>query len=274
MIARFSLIALVLFAVPVFGQTAKQLADWCYGDATDEETVRGCDAEIASGRARNLADAYGNRGYAYNQQGHYDKAMADHNMSIQLRPTAQFYNNRGWTLNNMARYQEALKDLDNALRLDPKLASAYNNRGVSYMNLGQFDRAIQEYDTALRLTPGRDLYVRNRALAVEAKEKAGTDVTQASPVSCEPKLNVLDGRLLSKIKISEPYRQAYIDKRSDENRLAFCRDNVSFMKEMGALIDDVDKAGDCKNTPAWVKFRSDVVGTLGKSKSTHTSVCK
>jgi tetratricopeptide (TPR) repeat protein len=167
-----TLLIVVLLALPAWAQTPQQLADWCYGESTDEETVRGCDAEIASGRARNLADAYGSRGYAYNRLHQYDKALADHNMSIQLNPSvAMYYNNRGWTLNNLGRHQDALQDLDRALRLDSKLAAAHNNRGVSYRGLGQLDRAIQEYDQALRLKPGHELYLRNRAAAV--KEKAG-----------------------------------------------------------------------------------------------------
>ena len=174
MAARIIAIALSLFAGSVFAQTPAQLADWCYGESTDEETVRGCDAEIASGRARNLGDAYGARGFAYNRLRQYDKAMADHDKAIELNPsTAMLYNNRGWTLNNMGRHEQALRDLDHALRLNGKLPEAYNNRGVAYQRMGQFDRAIAEYDAALRLKPGHALYLRNRAQAVEAKEKAG-----------------------------------------------------------------------------------------------------
>jgi len=157
-------------------QSYDQLSAWCYGDSTDDQTIQGCDAVIASGRAqgKDLAAAYGARAYAYNRKGDYARAMVDHNVAIGMNPSdAMLRNNRGWTYNNMRQYERALQDLDEAVRLNPRLAEAYNNRGVSYNGLRQYDRAIQEYDEAIRLRPGYPVATRNRELAVRNRDQAG-----------------------------------------------------------------------------------------------------
>jgi tetratricopeptide (TPR) repeat protein len=157
-------------------QTYDQLSAWCYGDSTDDQTIQGCDAVIASGRAQgnDLAAAYGARAYAYNRKGDYARAMVDHDVAIRMNPNdAMLRNNRGWTYNNMRQYQRALQDLDEAIRMNPRLAEAYNNRGVAYNGLRQFDRAIQEYDEAIRLRPGYPVATRNRDLAIRNRDQAG-----------------------------------------------------------------------------------------------------
>jgi tetratricopeptide (TPR) repeat protein len=157
-------------------QTYEQLSAWCYGDSTDDQTIQGCDAVIASGRAqgKDLAAAYGARAYAYNRKGDYARAIPDHDIAIRMNPEdAMLRNNRGWTFNNMRQYERALLDLNEAIRLNPRLAEAYNNRGVSYNGLRQYDRAIQEYDEAIRLRPGYPVATRNRELAVRNRDQAG-----------------------------------------------------------------------------------------------------
>lgn len=173
-------------------QTYDQLSAWCYGDATDDQTIQGCDAVIASGRVKgdDLAAAYGARGYAYNRKGDYARAIADHDVAIRMNPRgAMLLNNRGWTYNNMRQYQRALQDLDEAIRLNPRLAEAYNNRGVSYNGMRQYDRAIQEYDEAIRLRPGYPVATRNRDLAIRNRDQAGgtgRTTTGVPPIAVPP----------------------------------------------------------------------------------------
>ena len=165
-------------------QSYDQLSAWCFGDATDDQTIQGCDAVIAAGRAqgRDLAAAYGARAYAYNRKGDYARAMTDHNVAIGMNPNdAMLRNNRGWTHNNMRQYQRAIEDLDEAIRLNPRLAEAYNNRGVSYNGMRQYDRAIREYDEAIRLRPGYPVATRNRDLAVRNRDQAGGGRTTPTP---------------------------------------------------------------------------------------------
>lgn len=163
-------------------QSYDQLSSWCYGDSTDDQTIQGCDAVIASGRVQgnDLAAAYGARAYAYNRKGDYARAILDHDIAIRMNPNdAMLWNNRGWTYNNLRQYERALQDLDRAIRLNARLAEAYNNRGVSYNGLRQYDRAIQEYDEAIRLRSGYPVATRNRDLAVRNRDQARGGVTTA-----------------------------------------------------------------------------------------------
>ncbi|MGE0423211.1 MAG: tetratricopeptide repeat protein [Reyranellaceae bacterium] len=170
-------------------QSYDQLSAWCYGDATDDQTIQGCDAVIASGRVHgnDLAAAYGARAYAYNRKGDYARALVDHDVAIRMNPRdAMLWNNRGWTYNNLRQYERALQDLDEALRLDPRLPAAYNNRGVSYNGMRQYDRAIREYDEAIRLRPGYPVATRNRDIAIRNRDQAGGGVTSV-PTPPTPK---------------------------------------------------------------------------------------
>lgn len=172
-----TVVVIVLAGASTAGaQTYDQLSAWCYGDSTDDQTIQGCDAVIASGRVqgKDLAAAFGARAYAYNRKGDYARAIVDHNVAIGMNPSdAMLRNNRGWTYNNMRQYERAIEDLNEAIRLNPRLAEAFNNRGVSYNGLRQFDRAIQEYDEAIRLRPGYPVATRNRELAVRNRDQAG-----------------------------------------------------------------------------------------------------
>ena len=174
-------------------QSYDQLSAWCYGDSTDDQTIQGCDAVIASGRVQgnDLAAAYGARAYAYNRKGDYARAILDHDIAIRMNPDdAMLWNNRGWTYNNLRQYERALQDLDQAIRLNARLAEAYNNRGVSYNGMRQYDRAIQEYDEAIRLRPGYPVATRNRDMAVRNRDQArggsGGVTTAPTPTPAPP----------------------------------------------------------------------------------------
>lgn len=177
MIRTILTVALIALAgAAAQAQDYEQHRKWCYEDSTDDETIAGCDAVIASGRMKgdDLAAAYGARAYAYNRKGDYARAIADHDVAIRMNPRgAMLLNNRGWTYNNMRQYQRALQDLDEAIRLNPRLAEAYNNRGVAYNGMKQYDRAIQEYDEAIRLRPGYPVATRNRDTAIRNRDQAG-----------------------------------------------------------------------------------------------------
>src|SRR5262245_57524292 len=105
------------------GQTYDQLRKWCYGDsATDDETVRGCDAVLRLRREApaNLVSAMQYRGLAYFNKGETDKAI---------------------------------DDFGQAIKVNPWIASNFELRGNAYLATGRYDLAIEDYDRALALRP-------------------------------------------------------------------------------------------------------------------------
>ena len=80
---------------------------------------------------------YNRRGNAYYYKGDYDRAVADYDRAIRLRPDYAFhYYNRGIAYSDKGEYDRAIADFDQALRLDPDYAFAYNNRGFAYSGKG------------------------------------------------------------------------------------------------------------------------------------------
>ena len=165
---------------PASAQDYKQLRAWCYGDATDDQTIQGCNAVVVSNKEtpEDKGNALANRGLAYKNKGQLDRALDDYNEAVRLSPnTSNNYNLRGSGYDAVKQYDRAILDYDQALKLDPKSSTAYNNRGLAYVHLGQFDRGIQDYTQAIKLNP---LYVtayNNRGLAY--KQKGEPDLAKA-----------------------------------------------------------------------------------------------
>ena len=113
-----------------------------------------------------FADAYNNRGVAYDSLGEYNKAIADYNEAIRLKPDAAVaYNNRGNAHADLGEYDMAIADYNEAIRLKPDYADAYYNRGNNYNNLGEYDKAIADYNEAIRLNPDTAVAYNNRGSA-------------------------------------------------------------------------------------------------------------
>ena len=63
------------------------------------------------------------------------------------------YNNRGNAYLVKHQYDRAIADYDAAIRLKPDFAVAYYNRGLAHANSGQYDRAVADFGSAARLEP-------------------------------------------------------------------------------------------------------------------------
>jgi len=129
------------------------------------------------------ADAYNNRGNAYNYLQKYDEAIADLNKAIKLKPDlAEAYNNRGNAYYFLHKYDKAIADYNKAIQLKPDLAEAYNNRGVAYDDLKKYAEAIADYTKAIELKPDyADAYY-NRGIVYKKLQKyaeAIADYTKA-----------------------------------------------------------------------------------------------
>ena len=117
-----------------------------------------------------FAEAYNNRGIAYDNKSEYYRAISDFDMAIQLNPNdAIVYNNRGFSYNNKSDYDRAIWDFNMAIQLNPNYASAYNNRGFAYNNKGEYDRAIWDFNMAIQLNPNDTSAYYNRGYAYHMK---------------------------------------------------------------------------------------------------------
>jgi tetratricopeptide (TPR) repeat protein len=115
------------------------------------------------------ADYYSDRALTYGREGKLDRAIADFNEAIRLRPDADTYYNRGFAYYSKGELDRAIADYDEAIRLDPKHALAYNNRGSTYASKGELDCAIADYDEAIRLNPKNALAYYGRGVAYYSK---------------------------------------------------------------------------------------------------------
>ena len=102
----------------------------------------------------NDAEAYLNRGMAYNKIGQYFAAIIDYDTAIRLKPDyAMAYYKRGVAKAGLGQHLAAITDFDTVIRLKPDYAAAYGTRGVARAELGQHFAAIADFDTAIRFKP-------------------------------------------------------------------------------------------------------------------------
>jgi tetratricopeptide (TPR) repeat protein len=149
-----------VFCLAIFATSSVALADskkdWDDCASNDpERSLAGCNKIIARGKdtKANLAIAHYNRGNDYQADGDHDKAIADYNKSIDLKPQASAYHNRGYSYSRKDLYDKAIADYDKALKLEPKHKFAYYNRGAAYGEKGDHVQAVMDYNRAAKLTP-------------------------------------------------------------------------------------------------------------------------
>jgi protein O-mannosyl-transferase len=146
-----------------------------------------------------IPTAYQNRALVYRDRKNYDKAIADLNMSLSLKPSAASYNSRGKTYFDMNKTVEGLSDYNNALRLDSTLVEAWANRGAAFGQLGKLDSAMMDLSKALSLDSTHINALVNRGAALGAigkREEAIYDLSRV--IEIDPKhVNAIVNRSLT-----------------------------------------------------------------------------
>jgi tetratricopeptide (TPR) repeat protein len=98
------------------------------------------------------AEAYYNRGLAFDSKGEHDKAIADFGEAIRLKPDFGYaYDGRGVAEYLKGDYDKAIADENEAIRLDPNQARVYYNRGLACGRKGDVDNAFADFNEAIRL---------------------------------------------------------------------------------------------------------------------------
>ncbi len=128
-----------------------------------------------------VPEYFGNRGLSYAQNNDYDKAIADYDEAIRLRPKANFLANRGDSHRYKGDLDRAMADYERSVAARFELrAGLQQSRGVLRRKKGDRVKALADYDAALRVNPRLDSAITGRkSLALEI-ERAGAQVSLQS----------------------------------------------------------------------------------------------
>ncbi|QDQ42923.1 tetratricopeptide repeat protein [Methylacidiphilum kamchatkense] len=100
------------------------------------------------------AAAYFFLGIAYENLGHYSRAIEAYKKAIHLKKDfAKAWCNLGTCYAYVGQYAEATEAFKHALAGQPDLAKAWSNLGACYIELGQYSQAIKALKKAIRLKP-------------------------------------------------------------------------------------------------------------------------
>jgi tetratricopeptide (TPR) repeat protein len=100
------------------------------------------------------SDAYLSRGFIYGSKGAYDKEIADESKAIEINPKAAIaYQDRGWAFGRKGDDDREIEDESKAIGIDPKNAFAHLVRGEGHWGKGKYDSAIADLSTAIELDP-------------------------------------------------------------------------------------------------------------------------
>ena len=139
--------------------------------------------------------AYVNRGLAFEKRGQPDRALADYDTAIAVKPDNYApYVNRGVLRGQAGMFDKAMADFNEAIALNPDYADTYSDRGIVYALTGQYDRALEDFNKALALNPDlADAYFNRGRLYASAgrTDLARADYQKACDLGHEKGCNAL-----------------------------------------------------------------------------------
>jgi tetratricopeptide (TPR) repeat protein len=136
-VAQLTFVLLLLLAAPAFAAQSEsdlwQQGYWALDKGNYDLAISSISAILKSSTGGDLTPMYIYRGRAYQAKGDYDKAMADYNEAILLKPRfpeAYFYRGNAYGL--IHEYDKAIADYNQVLGINPSLMGAFSNRGMAY----------------------------------------------------------------------------------------------------------------------------------------------
>jgi tetratricopeptide (TPR) repeat protein len=115
------------------------------------------------------------RGNAWLEQQQYERALADYDMALAIKPdlTDALFN-RALTYRMQEKYDLALADLNYLIGLHPNDVAAINNRAIIWSLKSYFDMSLREFERALLLNPGDPQLERNRDILQSIMQENST----------------------------------------------------------------------------------------------------
>jgi hypothetical protein len=154
--AASRLIAAVLALLVLSGAgadlPASDPAQDCLGE-DNEKRISGCSALIETPGLppEQLSLAYGLRALGYSMKGLFEKALADYDQAIGLKPDfPAALNNRAWAYFKLGRASEGAGDVEKALELAPGSPHALDTRAHIRQVEGDAEGALADYELAMR----------------------------------------------------------------------------------------------------------------------------
>jgi tetratricopeptide (TPR) repeat protein len=104
---------------------------------------------------RDLAATYSNRGIIHSKSGKFEKALADHDQAVRLKPDMpQVHINRGNALYYVHEYKQALTEFDKAIAAQTgPISTALFNKALTLIKLHRVGEAKAILDSALETDP-------------------------------------------------------------------------------------------------------------------------
>jgi tetratricopeptide (TPR) repeat protein len=124
--------------------------------------------------APNYAEAYAGRGHGYMDEKKYDRALADFNKAISLKPELAptlkpnfviIYIERASNAMSSGQYQAGIEDLSRALQMDPQNVRALGDLGDAYNTTHQYDKAVTVLTQDIQTHPNYPFAYTNRGIA-------------------------------------------------------------------------------------------------------------
>ena len=206
----------------------QRLLNLCGSGSDLEASIKAC-SQILAGKenAKNKLTALYNRGWAYNEKGKYDLAIADYTRAMELDPKSALpFHGRSISYYNKGDYELAIADATRAIEINPKEAKAFNNRGSAYMQKGEYERAIVDLTRAVALDPKLANAYRHRGVVYLKAGKldlARADLTKAlelKPDYQEAKTALADLEQAEVSAKATPSSHDATDKATPENKAA------------------------------------------------------
>ena len=161
-------------ATPQVSARAAQDRRTC-ASASGDAAIKACNDAIASGQhhGQALAEIYYNRAIEYGNKGDEQRALADYNEAIRLKPDAHALFNRGNIWVGKKDYFRAVADYSEAIRLDPQDPDYYQNRGNIWLVRKDYALAIADFGEVIRRAPNNAAAYFNRGTAFTHRGENG-----------------------------------------------------------------------------------------------------